>query len=165
MLILGIDPGSQIAGYGLIKKNGNRHVHIENGICATKGKIFSNKLVTLFEFFTALIDTYKPDAVAIENIFVYKNVKSTQKLGEARGVLLLTAGLKNVPIFEYTPMEVKKAITGYGAADKDQVGLMIRRLLNLKDLPDHNACDALALALCHAQSYHPLLTKLKESTL
>ena len=157
MIILGIDPGSRFAGYGLVKKEGNRFLHIDNGVCCVPNTDdFSKKLVFLHRHFDDIIKTFKPDSISIENIFVHKNVKSAQKLGEARGVLILTAALHDLPVFEYTPLEVKKAITGYGQATKDQMMLMVRRLLNLRDLAEENASDALGLALCHAQSYKVL---------
>lgn len=157
MIILGIDPGSRKTGFGLIKKSGNHNTHIENGtLYLEKLEKYSDRLVMLFNELQALIQAFKPDVISIENIFYHKNPKSIQKLGEVRGVAIVSAATKGLPVFEYAPLEVKKAITGYGAAKKEQVQFMICKLLNLKDVPEENASDALGLALCHAHSYNQL---------
>lgn len=157
MIILGIDPGSRKTGFGLIKKNGNHNAHIENGtLYLEKLERYSDRLVMLFNELQSLIQAFKPDVVSVENIFYHKNPKSIQKLGEVRGVAIVSAATKGLPVFEYAPLEVKKAITGYGAAKKEQVQFMICKLLNLKDTPEENASDALGLALCHAHSYNKL---------
>ncbi|MCP5464459.1 MAG: crossover junction endodeoxyribonuclease RuvC [Deltaproteobacteria bacterium] len=153
MIILGIDPGSRITGFGLVQKSGNRHSHIENGAIFLDDRLdFSAKLKELNDRITKLIKAHQPDVLVVENIFFHKNPKSTQKLGEVRGAVILTAALNELPLFEYTPLEVKKAITGYGRATKDQIQYMICKLLNLKDRAEENASDALAIALCHAQN-------------
>lgn len=153
MLILGIDPGSRITGFGLVKKSGNRNVHVENGSFYLKDETaYTDRLVTLHNEITKIISTFKPDAVVVENIFYHKNPKSIQKLGEVRGVILLTAALLNITIAEYTPLEIKKAVTGYGNATKEQMQYMVRMLLNLPDLAEENASDALGIALCHANT-------------
>lgn len=153
MNILGIDPGSRLAGYGLIQKNGNHHKHLENGtLYLEKIPSYADRLTHLFEQVTQLIQLHNVEALAIENIFYHKNPKSTQKLGEVRGVAIVAASILKVPYFEYTPLEVKKAITGYGKASKHQMQQMVRTLLKLKDIAEENASDALSIALCHAQS-------------
>lgn len=162
MIILGIDPGSRLTGYGIIDKNGNHHRHIENGtLYLEKQGAYPHRLGYLFEQIQILIEAYEPEVLAIENIFYHKNPKSIQKLGEVRGVAMASAVLKGLPVFEYAPLEVKKSITGYGAAKKEQVQFMICKLLNLKDCPEENAADALGIALCHANSYN-LLTKVRK---
>ena len=161
MIILGIDPGSRKTGFGLIKKEGNRHTHIENGtLYLEKQEKYTDRLVSLYKEIQSLIEAFSPEALAIENIFYYKNAKSTQKLGEVRGVAMLSASISGIKVFEYTPLEVKKAVTGYGKAPKIQMQNMTRTLLNLKDIPEENAGDALAVALCHAQSCN-LLSQIK----
>lgn len=153
MIILGIDPGSRKTGYGLIRKLGNRTIHIENGTlyCEDKGGL-SLRLVYLFEALQAVIRKHSPVAMAVENIFFHKNPKSLQKLGEVRGVLMLSGAVLGLPVYEYTALEVKKAVTGYGGASKAQMQGMVRTLLNLRDLAEENATDALGVALCHAHS-------------
>lgn len=153
MIILGIDPGSRITGFGLVKKDGNRVTHIENGslYCADQ-ETFARRLVYLFEEIQKIIRKFKPDVMVVENIFYHKNPKSVQKLGEARGAIILSGSLAGLPIHEYTALQVKQAVTGYGKAAKEQVQGMVRKLLNLPDLAEENASDALGIALCHAHS-------------
>ncbi|MBI2338916.1 MAG: crossover junction endodeoxyribonuclease RuvC [Deltaproteobacteria bacterium] len=154
MIILGIDPGSRITGFGLVEKQKNNEVrHIENGaIYCAEAPSFEGRLVLIFEKIQSLIKDFRPAAVAVENIFYSKNVKSTLKLGHARGVALVSASLLRTPVFEYTPLQVKQAIVGYGGASKEQVQKMIRVLLNLPQMAEENASDALAVAICHANT-------------
>lgn len=153
MIILGIDPGSRITGYGLVKKQGGNFIHLDNGsICCEKAPTFNDRLLILFEHTHKLIHTFKPDFVAVENIFYAKNVKSTVKLGHARGAILVACATAKLAIFEYTPLEVKQAIVGYGNASKEQVQKMVKAILHLPQIAEENASDALAVALCHAQS-------------
>lgn len=157
MIILGIDPGSRKTGFGLIQKQGQNHHHIENGTLYLEDKVgFASRLKFLYDEICSLIKTFRPQVLAIENIFYHKNFKSSQKLGEIRGVCLLCGALTGLEIAEYTPLEVKKAITGYGNAGKGQMQSMVRSLLNLKDIAEENASDALAVALCAAQSHNKL---------
>lgn len=153
MIILGIDPGSVTTGYGLIEKKRGELTHIENGpIQAGDAPNFPERLVLIFEKIQQLIRSYAPEAMAIENIFYSKNVQSTLKLGHARGAALIAASTLKVPIFEYTPLAVKQAVVGYGGASKDQVQKMIKQLLKLPQVAEENASDALAIAVCHANS-------------
>lgn len=154
MIILGVDPGSRITGYGLVEKRQNQVVHLENGAiyCEAEAQHFHDRLVILFKRIQELIEKFKPDAVAIENIFYAKNVQSTLKLGHARGTIVVAAALREVPIAEYTPLEVKQAVVGYGIATKDQVQKMVRVLLKLPQVAEENASDALAVAICHAHA-------------
>lgn len=164
MIILGIDPGSRKTGFGVIKKSTNHIAHVENGTFYLEEKeTFAERLVFLHKKITGVITTFKPKAIVIENIFYHKNPKSLQKLGEVRGVVILSGALLGLEIFEYTPLEVKKAITGHGAAAKEQVQYMVRRLLKLKDLAEENASDALALAWCHAQTNNSLAKLMKNT--
>jgi len=156
MIILGIDPGSRITGFGLVSKKGNKITHVENGLINVSGEeTFPKRLLTLFEKIHLLINRYKPDVVGIENIFHAKNAQSALKLGHARGVALVAASQSGLECFEYTPLEVKKAVVGYGGATKDQVQKMVKTLLNLPQVAEENASDALAVALCHANSMAP----------
>ena len=152
MLILGIDPGSRKTGFGLIRREGRRFCHVENGTLYLEGQPdYVARLVLLHQEILRLVRHYKVQALAVENIFYHKNPKSVQKLGEVRGVVLMTAGLCGLELGEYTPLQVKQAVTGYGKATKDQVQVMIGKILGLKDRPEENASDALGIALCHAQ--------------
>ncbi len=151
MIILGLDPGSRMTGFGVVKRHGNQCVHIENGTLYIEAEEanYPKRLAHLFATVEQLIQKHNVDEVAVENIFFHKNVKSTQKLGEVRGVLMACAALKGKVVAEYTALQVKQAVTGYGKAAKEQVQIMVRTLLGLKDLPEENAADALAIALCH----------------
>ncbi len=151
MITLGIDPGSAITGYGLVRRQApNKIVHIDNGVISTSAKAdFPKRLLTIHKRLVEVIEKHRPDEVAIEDIFFAKNVKSALKLGHVRGVIMLTAMQKELPVSEYTPTQVKQAVAGYGRADKAQVQQMIKRLLNLSGTIPADASDALAVALCH----------------
>lgn len=153
MIILGIDPGSQITGFGFIQKTNNQLTHLENGLIdCRKKKDFPDRLVHIFKNIQEVIKKFTPTCVAIESIFYAKNVQSAIKLGQARGVALVSSSLLNLPVFEYTPLEVKQAVVGYGQATKEQVQQMVKRLLKLPEVAEENASDALAIAICHANS-------------
>jgi crossover junction endodeoxyribonuclease RuvC len=151
MRILGIDPGSDTTGYGLIDTDGRTHTLVKYGaIRATRGASFAERLLHIEEQLGQIIEKFKPDAVAIEEAFYAVNVKSALKLGHVRGVALLVAARAGLPIFEYSPLEVKSATVGYGRAEKHQVQQMVRVLLKLPKAPEpHDAADALAVAICH----------------
>ena len=152
MVILGVDPGYGILGYGVLKIEGNRFHHLAHGVVTTpKNLKMHERLLILKKEFLKILEKFKPDEAAIEELFFFKNVKTALKVGEARGVILLTLAEKNVGIKEYTPYQVKKAVTGDGRARKEQVQFMMKVLLNLEDVPKpDDAADALALAWCHA---------------
>ena len=168
MLVLGFDPGIAILGYGLIKQVGYNLKAIDHGVITTQAcEEMPGRLVKLFEDVTFLIDKYKPDAVAIEEIFFNKNVKTAISISHARGVVMLAPSIAGIPVYEYTPLQVKQAITGYGRAPKQQMQQMVKLLLNLKELPKpDDAADALAVAICHAQShaFNSKLGKIKGAT-
>jgi crossover junction endodeoxyribonuclease RuvC len=152
MRILGIDPGSETTGYGLIESDGSQYSSILFGAIRTsQRRPFHERLL---EIYTHLMDVVRREeihAVAIEGVFHAANVQSALKLGHARGVALLVAAQRNLPVFEYSPLEIKKAIVGYGRAEKDQVQIMVRLLLHLPDTPiPADAADALAVAICHS---------------
>lgn len=153
MIILGIDPGSRITGFGLVEEKGGHLAHIENGLILLPASRSSpEKLALLFRDMQKLIERYHPGVVSVENVFYSKNIKSTLKLGEARGMALLAASLGAVPVVEYAARAVKQAVAGYGAAPKEQIQRTVRSLLRLPEIPEENAADALALAICHAHS-------------
>lgn len=153
MIILGIDPGSRITGFGLVSKQGSKITHVDNGIIdVSKNVSFEKKLLKIFEGINNIISTFKPSEVAIENIFYAKNVQSALKLGHARGAAMVAIAMNELPVFEYTPLQVKQAVTGFGAASKDQVQKMTKTLLGLPQVAEENAADALGISLCHAQS-------------
>ena len=150
-IILGIDPGTTIMGYGLILVKGKKFEMINMGVLHLS-KLASHelKLKRIFERTLQLVDEYKPDELAVEAPFFGKNVQSMLKLGRAQGVAMSAALYRDVPIFEYSPKKIKLAITGNGNASKEQVASMLKSLLNLKELPKHlDATDGLAAAVCH----------------
>jgi len=151
LIILGIDPGTKITGYGIIEKSNTTLSNITYGeIKIGRGDSLAACLKTIHDRLTAIIAEWKPDAVAIEDIFYGKNVQSLIKQGQARGVAILTAPQSNIPIYEYTPLEIKKAVVGYGRAEKSQVQFMVKAILKLPELPPADASDALAAAICHS---------------
>ena len=153
MIILGIDPGSRKTGYGLISKQGNRLVHIDNGAIFTQSaKDFPQRLEKIFTGLSAVIAQYQPEVVAVENVFLAKNAMSALKLGQARGAAIVAAVNVGLPVHEYTAMQVKQAVVGTGRAEKAQVQQMIKALLNLPEVAQEDASDALAVAICHAHS-------------
>jgi len=153
MRILGIDPGSRITGYGIIKHEGNRLIHVDNGAIHTDShKDFPARLKRIYGALADVIEQYRPDAVAVENIFFATNVQSALKLGQARGVAIVAGVNAGLPVFEYTALQVKQAVVGHGRASKDQVQKMLKVLLNLPEVAQEDASDALAVAVCHAHS-------------
>ena len=157
MRIFGIDPGSARTGYGCVETDGSRHTIVVAGaITALPLASFSEKLFQIHRQLATLIAECRPDSVAIENVFFSINVRSALKLGHARGVAMLAAVEAGVPLFEYSPAEIKRAVVGYGRADKPQVQQMIKLLLGLPAVPTpHDAADALAVAICHVHSQQP----------
>jgi crossover junction endodeoxyribonuclease RuvC len=161
-IILGIDPGTNLMGYGVIEDTHGKLSLIAMGIVDLK-KLNDPylKLNQIYERITGLIDSYHPDELAIESQFFGKNVQSMLKLGRAQGVAIVAALQRSIPIFEYAPRKIKLSITGTGTASKEQVALLLQRMLNIKELPeDYDATDAVAIAVCHAfQSNVPQLDK------
>lgn len=156
-IILGIDPGSRKTGYGLIRKLGNRCEHIENGtLFLEEQDRYLDRLKCLYNSLNDLIKKFQVEILAVEDIFYHKNPKTIQKLGEVRGVVLLCAATSGLSLQEYAPLQVKQAITGYGRADKNQIQVMVGKLLGLRDRVEENAGDALAIALCCAYHQRPL---------
>ena len=154
MRIFGIDPGSERTGYGCVETEGSRHRLVVYGaIVARAADAFPNRLAHIHRELTTLIARHHPECVAIENLFHATNVRSALKLGHARGVAMLAAVQAGCEVVEYTPAEVKRAIVGYGRAEKHQVQQMIKLLLGLDAAPaPHDVADALAVAICHLHS-------------
>jgi crossover junction endodeoxyribonuclease RuvC len=154
MVIFGIDPGSERTGYGCIESDGRRHRLIVCGaVSVSPSASFPDRLHAIHQGLVRLLREQHPDCIAIENIFHAKNVRSALRLGHARGVALLAAAAAGVPIAEYTPAEIKRAVVGFGRAEKPQVGQMVKLLLGLDAVPSpHDAADAIAVAICHIHS-------------
>ena len=154
MIILGIDPGFALTGYGVIDYTGNRLKMLEYGVISTKaGEKFSSRLLQIDAGIKALADKYHPDACAIEELFFNNNVTTAISAAQGRGVALTAAAGKGIPVYEYTPLQVKQNVVGYGRAEKKQVQTMVKMLLKLDTLPKpDDASDALAIAICHANS-------------
>jgi len=153
MRILGIDPGSKATGYGFIDQQGNRLLHLDNGAIFTKSQdALALRLQRIYQELCTLIAKYQPEAVAVEQVFMARNPASALKLGHARGVALLAGINAGLPVFEYSALQVKSAVVGYGRAGKNQVQQMTRTLLNLPEIAQEDAADALAVAICHAHS-------------
>ena len=152
MRILGIDPGSGSTGYGLIETDGSRHDAIVYGAISTQARQpFHVRLLKIHQELTKILKREKADIMAIEEVFHATNVQSALRLGHARGIALLVAAQHKLEVAEYSPLEIKSAVVGYGRAEKSQIQSMVRFLLNLREIPtpDH-AADALAVAICHA---------------
>ncbi|MEP7246380.1 MAG: crossover junction endodeoxyribonuclease RuvC [Gammaproteobacteria bacterium] len=153
--ILGLDPGSRRTGYAVVECGGQNSKQITHGCIAAAGSTLSERLRFIFEAVTALIDQYQPNEVAVERVFVNKNVDSALKLGHARGAALCAVPA-TTPVFEYAPRAIKLAVVGFGAAEKAQVAHMVRTLLSVEGRITADAADALAVAVCHAHSRHAL---------
>ncbi|MCI1982612.1 MAG: crossover junction endodeoxyribonuclease RuvC [Oscillospiraceae bacterium] len=154
MVILGIDPGYAIVGYGIVESARGRFRPLEYGAVVTEaGLDFNRRLEKIYDSLSALMQHWKPNAVSVEKLYFQNNQKTAIGVAEARGVILLAAQKSRAQIFEYTPLQVKMAVTGYGQAKKPQVMEMTRRLLCLKELPKpDDTADALAMAICHGQA-------------
>jgi len=149
--ILGIDPGSHVTGFGVIDKSGNYLRHVLHGeIKPRKDSILSEVLIYLYAQLCAVIVETNPQAVALENIFYGKNVRSLIRQAQVRGVVIFACADKGIPVYEYSPLEIKKAVVGYGRAEKRQVQVMVKAILKLDALPPADAADALAAAICQA---------------
>ncbi len=152
MIILGIDPGIASLGYGVIRFENNRFATLEYGTFHTAPKFtLCQRLMQIDEFLDELISKHRPHAVSVEELFFNNNAKTALMVGHGRGVVLLRAGRAAIPLFEYTPLQVKQAVVGYGRAEKKQVQQMVKTLLALKEIPrPDDTADALAVAICHA---------------
>ena len=154
MVILGIDPGYAILGYGVVQSDGRSLKVIDYGVVETKAtEQYPHRLNKLYAGTRALLETYKPDYAVFEELFFARNVTTAIQVGAGRGVAMLAAEQSGIPLYEYTPMQIKLAVTGNGHADKTQMQQMVRLLLNLKTIPKpDDAADALGAAICHANT-------------
>lgn len=161
MRILGIDPGVAIVGFGVIDSERGQQNMVQYGAITTQaGLPLATRLVQIQKDLEELIGVFKPDEISIEELFFSKNITTGIAVAHARGIILFTAEKMGIPIYEYTPMQVKQAVVGYGLAEKKQVMDMTRRLLKLKAVPrPDDAADALAIAICHARSNTSLLQR------
>jgi crossover junction endodeoxyribonuclease RuvC len=151
MRVLGIDPGSETLGWGVVEGSGTRYAAVDFGtLRSDRKRTFSSRLASIYSGVSDLIDRFEPDVLSIEDTFISINVKSAMKLGQVRGVVLLLAEQRSLAIAEYAPRLIKQTIVGNGNAEKSQVGEMVRILLRLKAVPTpHDTADALAIAICH----------------
>jgi crossover junction endodeoxyribonuclease RuvC len=150
MRILGIDPGSRLTGYGVIEQTGNRYKYIASGCIRIEAEYFPDRLKQIFDGVAQLVQTYCPEQMAIEQVFMHKNADSALKLGQARGAAICAVQLTNLPVFEYAARQIKQALVGKGSADKLQVQHMVKILLNIQGDLQIDASDALGISLCHA---------------
>ncbi len=151
MRVIGIDPGLALMGFGVIDSDGYRFKMIDYGVIETFAHTDNgDRLLALWNGLNELFEKYKPDAVSIEELFFNKNVKTAISVGQARGVALLAVRNNNIPLFEYTPLQAKQAVVGYGRAEKKQIQLMVKTILGLSEIPKpDDAADALAIAITH----------------
>ena len=156
MIVLGIDPGTAITGYGLINYLENKIEVVDYGCIRTSPRTsLANRLCKISEELERLISNYQPEVVAVEELFFNKNVRTALAVGQARGVILLTAAKAGLEVKEYTPLQVKQALVGYGRAEKHQVQYMVKMLLDLEQVPEpDDVADALAIAICQAYSHN-----------
>ena len=159
---MGIDPGYAIVGYGLVKKEGNSIKPLQYGVIRTAADIpIEQRLNEIYEDLTALIEAFKPESVAIEKLYFNTNEKTAINVSQARGVIILACTRAGIPIYEYTPLQVKMSVVGYGRAEKKQVQEMTRSILKLDKIPKpDDAADALAIAVCHAHTAGSVLHRI-----
>lgn len=150
--ILGIDPGSRSTGFGLIISENRRNRYVGSGCIKTEGNSIAPRLKEIYTSLGSIIDEHRPDCVAIEKVFMHRNADAALKLGQARGAAIVAAVSRNLPVHEYSPNQIKQAVVGRGHADKVQVQHMMKILLNLVREPQNDAADALAVAVCHANT-------------
>lgn len=156
-IILGIDPGSRITGYGIIRADQRALEYLDSGCIRTvPDEELSERLLRIYDGICHLMDQYAPDEVAIEQVFMHQNPNSALKLGHARGVAMVAAASHRVKVSEYSPREIKQSVVGYGAAEKAQVSHMVVSLLALNKAPQVDAADALAIAICHSHMRNAL---------
>ncbi len=149
LCVLGVDPGSRVTGYGVVASVGEDLTLVDSGhISLSGGLAHSQRLARIFQRLEELVRRHQPQALAVEEVFVAHNAQSALKLGQVRGVVLLAAARQGLPVFEYSPLVLKKAVVGYGQATKAQVQLMVEQLLG-RAIDNHNAADAVALSICH----------------
>lgn len=160
MIILGIDPGSRITGYGIIKSIKQQQQYLASGCIKITSNDWGYRLKQIYDDLLQIITQYKPQQVSIEKIFVHKNPSSALKLGQARGAAIVAAATIGIPIHEYSARQIKQAVVGFGNADKKQVQSMVQTILSLDKKPQEDASDALAIAMCHGLHTASLITKI-----
>lgn len=155
MRIIGIDPGYAITGFAVVDYNGNHFELIKSGAIETKAGVpLPVRLTKIYDDMQLLVDEYKPNAISIEELFFNRNTTTAIGVAQGRGAVLIIAAKNNIPIYEYTPLQVKQGVVGYGRADKKQVQMMVKTILNLETVPKlDDTTDAIAIAICHAHSY------------
>ena len=156
-VILGIDPGSRLCGYGLIRARGNRLEYIASGVIKMGTRSFPERLDTIYSDISDIIAEHHPHAAAVEEVFMGKNAASALKLGQARGAAIVACTRQALPVAEYSTRKIKQAVVGKGQADKKQVQHMVKSLLGLSKVPPEDAADALAVAICHANTEQSLV--------
>ena len=151
MRVMGIDPGLALMGYGVVESNGYRFRTVDYGVIETEAHTDEpDRLLKLWQGLNELLEKYKPDAVSVEDVFFNKNVKTAISIGQARGVILLAVKNCGIPLYEYTPLQAKQAVAGYGHAEKKQIQFMVKTILGLEEIPKpDDAADALAIAITH----------------
>jgi len=154
MLAIGIDPGTATTGYGLVQEKDGSLTVLDYGVIQTAPELaMPERLLEIYRQLNRIILLHRPESSAVEKLFFQRNVRTALSVGQARGVILLALAEARLPVFEYTPLEVKQAVAGYGGADKNQVQQMVRALLSLNEIPQpDDAADALAIAICHLHS-------------
>ena len=156
-VILGIDPGSRVTGFGLINSSGNKLEYVNSGCIKTQTKLLPERLKIIFDQLCGVIECHQPEQAAIEEVFMGKNASSALKLGQARGAAMVACLSFDLSLSEYSARKVKQAVVGAGAADKAQVNHMVKALLKIKDNLAEDAADALAVAICHANTQASLV--------
>ncbi len=168
-IILGIDPGSRTTGYGVIRVDGQKYCYIDSGcirvVAPNKTLPLAERLKTIFDGISNVIADYHPDEVAIEQVFMARNADSALKLGQARGVAMVAASIHAIDVAEYSALQIKKSVVGTGRADKSQIQHMVKSILLLSGKPQSDAADALAVALCHANTRNTLAALAKGGAL
>lgn len=163
-IILGIDPGSRVTGYGLIKEDANQKLsYLDSGCIRTGAGELSSRLLQIFTGVCELMEQYMPHEMAIEQVFMHQNPNAALKLGHARGVAMVACASYRIKVAEYSPREIKQSVVGYGAAAKTQVQHMVVTMLNLNASPQSDAADALAIAICHAHARRGLVNHTRRS--
>ena len=148
--IIGVDPGSRSTGFGIVDTDGSRLLHVTSGFVRDHDGDWSDRLRRIFDELGAIMDSHAPRELAIEKVFLHRNPSSALKLGQARGVAILAGALRSLPVHEYSPNEIKQAVTGKGHASKEQIQYMTKVLLSLREPPQTDQADALAVAICRA---------------
>jgi crossover junction endodeoxyribonuclease RuvC len=156
-IVLGIDPGSRLTGYGVVRYQGNKFEYLGSGCIRVGDHDFPTRLKMIYQGISQLIEQFSPDSFAIEQVFLARNPDSALKLGQARGAAIVAATMQDLPVFEYSARQIKQAVVGTGAAKKEQVQHMVKQLLKLPGTPQADAADALGVAICHAHSEQSLI--------